>query len=835
MYRSNNFSNRCSYHHQEHSQCNVGPRRSALHATGGTSLGLNRRHFAQRNHAWSIPELVRETGLILEVQRDYGRILSQSNFSTPNVHIYFSLSTLVNDAPLSVITDNLADVFQAGAVVEIEVEGGVNLKELKHNIHVILTCTSIRPSTDAGHKPELVPMVVIQDDCEIPLALITNHELVALPRQVFPVEEVTSAFMAKKNSVITDVELPEFATIGRSVEGGILSAPPWIREFTNPAVKKIALSVQRFGRDREGFAVIKEYIGRGVILTPIDEDDKQMCGDMFYPYEMRVNSSYTMTGCEDVYRLGSKWYFRACPELPNRKYKYRVYSLNSLDAIISGDLIAQEQLSDHTVIKTQGSVTVDVSTSALEANASTNDQLDNSNQLIEFDDKPLTVSSPNAFPKPTAVSPVTLNLLSTVNFDASHAATASGINETMILQNPNPPDVTDRNLLVDFNVANEVQQVAPDVRHLHILDEDFTLSSFNFDFKEAKSKAEMFGYSNYQDSKDVCMASLDKESRNVDLNHINGFKTTKEQPAKVESSDCSVEFTSCKPKNCVENCSVLCNGNSVVEQLVDFSNDLLIVDQETDTSDDDSENEMFHAVSVKRESDDGWWFTRRISSRIDSTEDRKANVELGRLPYCNRNSEAAELNPTPKDDKPPLFLTEDHVNCEATSVTITPELSLTNTLQNDGEDLLFRMLLAVYRAYERALVKYPFLTQASSAGALAAMADMLTQNFVEKRWQKGNYNPARTIRFSALILFWIAPITYRWFLLLEKLKGKTNLLPLKRMILDQSLAAPLFTFSFITNLHILEGNSPHDALEKAKKDIVPVMKTNYKAGFLFFV
>ncbi|EJW82870.1 hypothetical protein WUBG_06220, partial [Wuchereria bancrofti] len=95
------------------------------------------------------------------------------------------------------------------------------------------------------------------------------------------------------------------------------------------------------------------------------------------------------------------------------------------------------------------------------------------------------------------------------------------------------------------------------------------------------------------------------------------------------------------------------------------------------------------------------------------------------------------------------------------------------------------MLPAVYRAYERALVKYPFLTQASSAGALAAMADMLTQNFVEKRWQKGNYNPARTIRFSALILFWIAPITYRWFLLLEKLKGKANLLPLKRMILDQ--------------------------------------------------
>uniref|UniRef100_A0A0R3RHA8 Mitochondrial inner membrane protein Mpv17 n=1 Tax=Elaeophora elaphi TaxID=1147741 RepID=A0A0R3RHA8_9BILA len=116
----------------------------------------------------------------------------------------------------------------------------------------------------------------------------------------------------------------------------------------------------------------------------------------------------------------------------------------------------------------------------------------------------------------------------------------------------------------------------------------------------------------------------------------------------------------------------------------------------------------------------------------------------------------------------------------------------------------------------------PFSFFNNCLGALAAMADVLTQNFVEKRWQNGNYNSARTIRFSSLILFWIAPITYRWFLLLEKLKGDASLLPLKRMILDQSLAAPLFTFSFIANLHILEGNSPKDALEKAKRDIIPV-------------
>lgn len=48
-------------------------------------------------------------------------------------------------------------------------------------------------------------MIVIQDDRKVPLALIADHELVALPRQVFEREEVTSAFMAKKSSITRDV------------------------------------------------------------------------------------------------------------------------------------------------------------------------------------------------------------------------------------------------------------------------------------------------------------------------------------------------------------------------------------------------------------------------------------------------------------------------------------------------------------------------------------------------------------------------------------------------------------------------------------------------------
>lgn len=41
-----------------------------------------------------------------------------------------------------------------------------------------------------------------------------------------------------------------------------------------------------------------QQIGRGVILTPIDEEDKKICGDLFFPYEMRTDASCTVTECE---------------------------------------------------------------------------------------------------------------------------------------------------------------------------------------------------------------------------------------------------------------------------------------------------------------------------------------------------------------------------------------------------------------------------------------------------------------------------------------------------------------------------------------------------------
>lgn len=108
--------------------------------------------------------------------------------------------------------------------------------------------------------------------------------------------------------------------------------------------------------------------------------------------------------------------------------------------------------------------------------------------------------------KATAISPVTLDLLSDVNFDVSPATTVSGINETVIRQNSNSSNMADCNLLVDFDIADDVQQLATQVRRFHVLDEDFNLSSINFDFKRAKEcnyKAGIFGCNGHENNEDM--------------------------------------------------------------------------------------------------------------------------------------------------------------------------------------------------------------------------------------------------------------------------------------------------------------------------------------------
>uniref|UniRef100_A0A915ATV1 Mitochondrial inner membrane protein Mpv17 n=1 Tax=Parascaris univalens TaxID=6257 RepID=A0A915ATV1_PARUN len=138
------------------------------------------------------------------------------------------------------------------------------------------------------------------------------------------------------------------------------------------------------------------------------------------------------------------------------------------------------------------------------------------------------------------------------------------------------------------------------------------------------------------------------------------------------------------------------------------------------------------------------------------------------------------------------------------------------------------MRMFLYRVYENALARHPFITQVVSAGSLAGVGDVFSQLLVEDRWRKGGYEPIRTARFVGVIAIWVAPILYRWFGILERVSGGPSIVPIKRMLIDQTVMAPLLTSTVITNLHLIEGNTPYNAFLRARKEIIPVLITNYK-------
>ncbi|CAJ0958036.1 unnamed protein product, partial [Mesorhabditis belari] len=132
----------------------------------------------------------------------------------------------------------------------------------------------------------------------------------------------------------------------------------------------------------------------------------------------------------------------------------------------------------------------------------------------------------------------------------------------------------------------------------------------------------------------------------------------------------------------------------------------------------------------------------------------------------------------------------------------------------------------MYQRYMALMSRRPLLTQMATSAVIAGGGDLICQKFIERRsWQQ--YDAIRTGRFFVLAGFFIAPILNRWFRVLELVKrGNPKLVPLKRMLIDQSTFSPIFNFIILVNLRILEGISPKESFEMAKSDWWPVWSTS---------
>ncbi|TKR82401.1 hypothetical protein L596_016132 [Steinernema carpocapsae] len=129
----------------------------------------------------------------------------------------------------------------------------------------------------------------------------------------------------------------------------------------------------------------------------------------------------------------------------------------------------------------------------------------------------------------------------------------------------------------------------------------------------------------------------------------------------------------------------------------------------------------------------------------------------------------------------------------------------------------------VWRPALHLMKRRPLLSQMVTAGTLGALGDGICQMAVEKRKLK-DYDYLRTGRFFLLASCYIAPILYRWFHVLELVKGNAKFLPLKRVLIDQVTFAPVFSASIIFNLRLLEGYSAFESYEKLIADFWDIYK-----------
>lgn len=129
-------------------------------------------------------------------------------------------------------------------------------------------------------------------------------------------------------------------------------------------------------------------------------------------------------------------------------------------------------------------------------------------------------------------------------------------------------------------------------------------------------------------------------------------------------------------------------------------------------------------------------------------------------------------------------------------------------------------------AFQKALSRRPLFTQCVSSAVIASAGDALSQLAIEKRSLK-KYDIQRTVRFGVLAGFFIAPVLNRWFRTLEKISGSIpNLVPLKRLFVDQSTFSPIFNAVVLFNLRVLEGYNLNDSFSMMTHDWWPVWSTS---------
>ncbi|XP_013195451.1 protein Mpv17 [Amyelois transitella] len=133
----------------------------------------------------------------------------------------------------------------------------------------------------------------------------------------------------------------------------------------------------------------------------------------------------------------------------------------------------------------------------------------------------------------------------------------------------------------------------------------------------------------------------------------------------------------------------------------------------------------------------------------------------------------------------------------------------------------------VFKFYQQALVRRPYLVQAVQTGALMGAGDLISQTLIENKSSK-SIDYRRTLQFSSIGFFVGGPALRMWYGVLNRYIGSSGKsVALKKVCVDQFVFAPMFLFFLLSAVGTLQGKSWDHVEKDIKANYLDVLKTNY--------
>ncbi|XP_059049256.1 protein Mpv17-like [Achroia grisella] len=133
----------------------------------------------------------------------------------------------------------------------------------------------------------------------------------------------------------------------------------------------------------------------------------------------------------------------------------------------------------------------------------------------------------------------------------------------------------------------------------------------------------------------------------------------------------------------------------------------------------------------------------------------------------------------------------------------------------------------IFKLYQQALARRPYLVQAVQTGALMGAGDLISQTVIEKKIIK-EIDYKRTLQFSSIGLFVGGPALRLWYGLLNQHIGSSGKsVAIKKVFIDQLVFAPAFLFLILSGVGTMQGKSWNNVKKDIHANYYDVLKTNY--------